>query len=225
MLQHLFHLDIFLSCPFPEENGNASIFDCSKPYGQETNTHYFCPLYFLNFIKELLVWQNVYSQCILMCKQPALVMSDLRTWWILIWMFQAYDLDKHRTEAYIHADIHIREGTEPNKLCDWSNFANTTTLEFLNPSTQMQAMAAAQYVTYCCAVELRLHETWGAEFESESVWRYITNGIPWSTTRFYPSLKWWEFSGILISYENSVHNRSRRHQVVPHPLCLQHMKM
>lgn len=160
--QHLFHLNIFLPCPFPEENDNASVFDCSKPYGQETNTHYFCPLYFLNFIKELLVWQNVYSQCILMCKELALVMSDLRTWWILIWMFQAYDLDRHRTEAYIHAGTHIREGTEPNKLCDWSSLANITTLEFLNPSTQTQAMTVAQYITYCCAVDLRLQETLGA---------------------------------------------------------------
>jgi hypothetical protein len=77
-------------------------------------------------------------------------------------MFQAYDLDRHRTQAYIyiHADILIREGTELNKLRDWSNLANTTTLQFLNPSTQTQAMAAAQYVTYCYAVELiRLQET------------------------------------------------------------------
>jgi hypothetical protein len=68
--------------------------------------------YFLNFIKELLVWQNEYSQCILMCKEPALVMSDLRTWWILIWTLQAYDLDRHRAQAYIHADTHIKKGTK-----------------------------------------------------------------------------------------------------------------
>jgi hypothetical protein len=74
-------------------------------------------------------------------------------------MFQAYDLDRHMTEAYIHADIHIKEGTESNKLSYWSNLANTTTLQFLNPPAQTQAMAAAQYVTYCCAVELRLQET------------------------------------------------------------------
>jgi hypothetical protein len=128
---------------------------------RETNTHYSCPLYFLNFIKELL-WQNVYSQCILMCKELALVMSQLRTWWILIWMFQAYDLDRHKTQAHIHADIHTRQGTEQNKLSDWSNLANTTTLQFLNPSTQTQATAAAQYVTCCCAVELiTIQDTWG----------------------------------------------------------------